>query len=215
MVWAAFSSLGKLEPDFISTKIDAREYQEVLSYSLMPYLHSPSRQKLVYQQDNAGVHVSRNRRRSDPHGPAFSRPKPYGEPLGIMVRHIFNDGKQYDKEAQLMRAIPKAWNEIQPGLIQNGMSSSYGGGLDPGYASCNSPLDNNTSSSSCGSRKSSTASDQLPVFHLNNQSGYHMADMSPGMQAAYSATTNFSANQSNYSSSGSSSAEFAFEEYRG
>uniref|UniRef100_A0A915E2V4 Transposase n=1 Tax=Ditylenchus dipsaci TaxID=166011 RepID=A0A915E2V4_9BILA len=66
MVWGAFSSLGKLELQFISTKMDAREYQEVRSHSLMPYLHSHCRQKLGYQQDNAGVHVSRNRRRSDP-----------------------------------------------------------------------------------------------------------------------------------------------------
>uniref|UniRef100_A0A915EHL7 Transposable element Tc3 transposase n=1 Tax=Ditylenchus dipsaci TaxID=166011 RepID=A0A915EHL7_9BILA len=66
IVWGAFTSLGKLELQFISTKMDAREYQEVLSHSLMPYLHSRSRQKLVYQHDNAGVNVSRNRRRSDP-----------------------------------------------------------------------------------------------------------------------------------------------------
>uniref|UniRef100_A0A915EAM9 Tc1-like transposase DDE domain-containing protein n=1 Tax=Ditylenchus dipsaci TaxID=166011 RepID=A0A915EAM9_9BILA len=33
---------------------------------LMLYLHRHSRQKLVYQQDNAGLHVSKNRRPSDP-----------------------------------------------------------------------------------------------------------------------------------------------------
>uniref|UniRef100_A0A915D535 Tc1-like transposase DDE domain-containing protein n=1 Tax=Ditylenchus dipsaci TaxID=166011 RepID=A0A915D535_9BILA len=116
--------------------MDAREYQEVFSHSLMPYLHNHSRQKLVYQQDNAGVHVSRNRRRSDPQFvPMMEWFQEQGIELlkwpsvppdlnlmenfwGIMVRHIFNDGKQYDNEAQLKRAIQKTWNEIQPELIQ-------------------------------------------------------------------------------------------------
>jgi len=136
MVWGAFSSFGKLDLQFISTKMDGREYQEVLSHSLLPYIHKHHPQKLFYQQDNAGIHISKNRRRSDPEfvpmmewfqsqgvelleWPGISPDlNPMENIWGIMVQRIFSDGKQYDTEAQLKQAIQKAWNEIEPELIQ-------------------------------------------------------------------------------------------------
>lgn len=59
MVWGAFSSVGNLELRFISSKMDGREYQEVLSHSLLPYLRRFRRLMLLFQQDNAGVHSAR------------------------------------------------------------------------------------------------------------------------------------------------------------
>lgn len=66
MVWGAISSLGGLELRFISTKMDGREYQDVLRHSLLPFLGRFRRLQLQFQQDNAGVHRSVRRRRQDP-----------------------------------------------------------------------------------------------------------------------------------------------------
>uniref|UniRef100_A0A914W3W1 Transposase n=1 Tax=Plectus sambesii TaxID=2011161 RepID=A0A914W3W1_9BILA len=66
MVWGAFLALGKLELCFVSTRMDGREYQQHLTHSLLPFLRRFRRLALVYQQDNARVHVSKNKRRNDP-----------------------------------------------------------------------------------------------------------------------------------------------------
>ena len=66
MGWAAFSSLGKLELRFISSSMDGREYQEVLSHNLLPFLRRFHRLHLKFQQDNAEVHRSKHKRRNDP-----------------------------------------------------------------------------------------------------------------------------------------------------
>ena len=39
MVWAAISGLGKLKLKFISKRMDGREYQQVLTESLVPFFN--------------------------------------------------------------------------------------------------------------------------------------------------------------------------------
>ena len=66
MVWAAISGLGKLKLKFISKRMDGREYQQVLTESLVPFIRRFQRLQLEFQQDNAGVHHSTRRRPRDP-----------------------------------------------------------------------------------------------------------------------------------------------------
>lgn len=137
MVWAAFSSFDKLELRFISSKMDGREYQNVLSVSLLPHLQRFHQLELRFQQDNAGVHVSKNKRRNDPtfvpmvdwfrdrninllHWPSRSPDlNPIENLWGIMVRRIYANNKQYQTVNELKEAIQEAWDVIDPETIQN------------------------------------------------------------------------------------------------
>lgn len=136
MVWAAFSSVGKLELRFTSTKMDGREYQDVLSRSLLPFLRRFHRLRLRFQQDNAGVHTSKNKRRNDPtfvpmidwfknqridllEWPSCSPDlNPMENLWGIMVRRIYANNKQYQTVQELKEAIQQAWDSIDNETIQ-------------------------------------------------------------------------------------------------
>lgn len=135
MVWAGFSSVGKLKLSFVSSKMDGTEYQKVLS--LLPYLNRVHRLRLKYQQDNAGVHVSKHRRRNDPefipimewfqaHGidllpwPSCSPDlNPVENLWGIIVRRIYANNRQYQTIQELKSAIQEAWNDVSDETIQN------------------------------------------------------------------------------------------------
>lgn len=141
MVWAAFSSVGKLELRFISTKMDGREYQEVLKSSLLPFLRRFHRLRLKFQQDNAGVHKSKHRRHNDPDfvpmmewfkdkkvelldWPSCSPDlNPMENLWGIMVRRIYANGRQYQTVEELKNAIQSAWDSIPDETIQNLVAS--------------------------------------------------------------------------------------------
>lgn len=135
MVWGAISSLGGLELRFISTKMDGREYQEVLRHSLLPFLGRFRRLQLQFQQDNAGVHRSVRRRRQDPDfipmmewfqqqsitvvdWPSRSPDlNPIENVWGIMVRRIYAENRQYQNVNELKQAILEAWNALSQELL--------------------------------------------------------------------------------------------------
>ena len=58
MSWAAFSTYGKLQIAFPSSRMNSEEYQEVLDACLIPYLEEHDNISLVFQQDNASIHAS-------------------------------------------------------------------------------------------------------------------------------------------------------------
>uniref|UniRef100_A0A914VA76 Tc1-like transposase DDE domain-containing protein n=1 Tax=Plectus sambesii TaxID=2011161 RepID=A0A914VA76_9BILA len=136
MVWGAFSALGKLELCFVSTRMDGREYQQHLTQSLLPFLRRFRRLGLVYQQDNAGVHVSKNKRRNDLEfvpmldwfqtkginlleWPSRSPDlNPIENLWGIMVRRIYQDNREYQTVNQLKEAITEAWDSVSAELLQ-------------------------------------------------------------------------------------------------
>ena len=130
MVWAAISGLGKLKLKFISKRMDGREYQQVLTESLVPFIRRFQRLQLEFQQDNAGVHRSTRRRPRDPtfvpmmtwfqqQGinvlPWPSRSpdlNPIENVWGILVRDVYADNRQYQTVEELKTAIIRAWNRL-------------------------------------------------------------------------------------------------------
>jgi len=130
MVWAAISGLGKLKLKFISKRMDGREYQQVLTESLVPFIRRFQRLQLEFQQDNAGVHRSTRRRPRDPtfvpmmtwfqqQGinvlPWPSRSpdlNPIENVWGILVRDVYADNRQYQTVEELKTAIMGAWNRL-------------------------------------------------------------------------------------------------------
>ena len=116
--------------------MDGREYQEVLSHSLLPFLRRFHRLHLKFQQDNAGVHRSKHKRRNDPgfipmmqwfadhriellDWPSRSPDlNPIENLWGIMVRQVYADNRQYRNVEELKRAILDAWNSISTELLK-------------------------------------------------------------------------------------------------
>ncbi|RCN36896.1 transposase [Ancylostoma caninum] len=120
MTWAAFGSSGKLELAFISNRMDSSEYQEVLRTGLLPFLRGARRCSLVFQQDNAAVHVSHSTRSwlqehriQAMDWPACSSDcNPVENMWGIIVRQFYRNNKQYNTVESLKTAILEARDQI-------------------------------------------------------------------------------------------------------
>lgn len=127
MVWGAFSSLGKLELSFPSTRMDSREYQEVLSTCLVPYIRQFRRIPLTFQQDNARIHTSNDTKTwfagnkiKFMEWPACSPDcNPMENLWGILVRKVYANNRQYETVEQLKVAINAAWQQIEVQVLQN------------------------------------------------------------------------------------------------
>ena len=59
MIWGGFSTLGKLSLCFINTKINSEKYTEMLDDVLIQFHEEHGDKELIFQQDNAAIHVSR------------------------------------------------------------------------------------------------------------------------------------------------------------
>lgn len=127
MVWAAFCTHGKLNLVFTSSKMNSKDYQNVLESSLLPFLRKHRSLPLVFQQDNAAIHVSNDTKKW------FERNKikvldwparspdcnPVENVWGIIVRRIYADAKTYDSVNSLKVAISEAWEQLEPTVLKN------------------------------------------------------------------------------------------------
>lgn len=59
MTWAAFSSEGTLDIQFVSSRMKSIDYIRVLESSLQPFLAKNNSVVWTFQQDNARIHCSR------------------------------------------------------------------------------------------------------------------------------------------------------------
>ena len=125
MSWAAFSTYGKLQIAFPSSRMNPEEYQEVLDACLIPYLEEHDNIPLVFQQDNASIHASASTKQwlADREINVLSWP-PCSTDLnilenawGILARRVYANNRQYQSVAQLKVAVVEAWNELDMNLI--------------------------------------------------------------------------------------------------
>lgn len=131
MVWGAFSALGKLDLAFTSSHMNSEDYQEVLQNHLIPFKNRFRRIPLLFQQDNAAIHVSRStkawfeRKRIT----LFEHParspdlNPMENVWGILVRRIYANNKQYGSIQELKQAILDAWDTVEVHVINNLVNS--------------------------------------------------------------------------------------------
>ena len=138
MVWAAFTSTGRVKLAFVPKKMDSNQYQFVLRRCLLPfYRRHPQRRHFEFMQDNAPIHVSRTRRIRgavregtidwlNRHNIAVLEWPPNSPDLnptenlwGILVRRVYHENKQYQTVQELKEAIVKAWQEVDQETIDN------------------------------------------------------------------------------------------------
>lgn len=130
-VWAAFCSSGKVALAFVSSKMKSANYIRVLAEHLEPFMHHRRRDQLIYQQDNATIHVSRESRKwfSDNliallDWPACSPDlNPIENVWGHLVRAIYANNTQYATVAELKTAILAAWEKLTLKTLQNHVNS--------------------------------------------------------------------------------------------
>lgn len=130
MCWGAFSLFGKLPISFPSSKMDSAEYQALLQTTLIPFMRKNRARHLIYQQDNASIHVSTSTKawfaaKNIPVVPWPTRSpdlNPMENLWGILVRRVYKNNKQYASVAELKAAINKEWDGIEPQVI----SALYG-----------------------------------------------------------------------------------------
>jgi transposase len=130
-VWAAFCSSDKVALAFVSSKMKSADYDRVLAEHLEPFMHQHRHENLIFQQDNAPIHVSRESRKWFKDNlitlldwPACSPDlSPIENIWGHFVRAIYAGNKQYATVAELKIAILAAWDNLTPETLQNHANS--------------------------------------------------------------------------------------------
>jgi len=131
MVWAAFCSVDKLQLRFTTSKMNSAEYIEVLNASLDPFCRRFHRIPLIFQQDNASIHKSKEtmawlgrQKINVLDWPARSPDlNPIENLWGIIVRRIYAENRQFQTVDALKSAIQAAWTSIDRQMIQNLVNS--------------------------------------------------------------------------------------------
>lgn len=120
MVWGTFTAFSTLLPTFTSSKMSSKEYQKVLNTNLLPFFKN-RRRSLIYQQENASIHVSVKNKVWFAHHkinvqdwPAcFVDCNPIENVCGILVRKIYANKLNYATADELKSAILTAWNSLE------------------------------------------------------------------------------------------------------
>lgn len=126
MVWGGFCSIGTLSLAFPSSRMNSEEYQEVLFDHLLPFIKRFHRFPLVFQQDNARIHVSNSTMNwlkaqniTTIKWPACSPDlNPMENLWGILVRDIYANNRQYKSVNELKTAIIGSWSKIRKETIK-------------------------------------------------------------------------------------------------
>ncbi|KAK9506085.1 hypothetical protein O3M35_008083 [Rhynocoris fuscipes] len=128
MVWAAFNEKGKSQIAFISGKMNAISYQNVLQEFLFPFITLLEEEQLIFQQDNAPIHTARSTKQWlqdfginildwPPLSPDLN---PIENLWGIMAREIYDIQKpEIQNLDELKERITQAWENIPESTLIN------------------------------------------------------------------------------------------------
>lgn len=126
MVWGAISYYGTCELQFLTSRMNAENYNNVLK-TAFPHLQNLfGNLKWYFQHDNAPIHTARSVK-------SWIRSQkvdvlewpPYSPDLNIienvwgwLVRKVYESGKQYSTKAELIEGIKHAWSTISLNYIE-------------------------------------------------------------------------------------------------
>lgn len=125
MVWGGISLHGKIDLAFISTKMNSDKYQNMLETHLVPFLEENSENDLIFQQDNASIHVSRSTREwftsnniSILDWPSLSPDlNPIENVWGLLTRHVYANNRQFSSKEDLKAEIIRSWENLDQNTI--------------------------------------------------------------------------------------------------
>ena len=127
MCWAAFSGYGKAALCFISGKMNSLDYQKVVGDALDHYQRRLNGLPIVFQQDNAPIHVSRSTRRwfENRNVPLLDWPNrspdlnPIENLWSILAKRVYANYKQYNTVEEPKRAIRRAFLGLDQEVLEN------------------------------------------------------------------------------------------------
>ncbi|KAL7727430.1 hypothetical protein ACLKA6_017554 [Drosophila palustris] len=122
MVWGAISYFGTCELQFLTSRMNAQHYNEVLKTAF------PHFQNVFHnlQHDNAPIHTARSVKSwiQDQNVDLLDWP-PYSPDLNIienvwgwLARKVYESGKQYSNKTELIEGIKHAWSTISLNYIE-------------------------------------------------------------------------------------------------
>ena len=130
MVWAGIRSRGTTTIHFCEKNVDSQYYQRILNENYLPF----HQQGFILMQDNATPHTSQSTLKFledknidvlewAPHSPDCN----HIEHLwAIIVRRIYEGGKEYRTIEDLKNAIKIVWEDLEIELISKTSHSSSG-----------------------------------------------------------------------------------------
>jgi len=120
MIWASFAYNFKSEISFISGKMNAVSYQELLSENIDAILEAFPEENWIFQQDNAPAHrakatinwFKRKKIALMSWPPLSPDLNPIENAWGLLARKVYDNGRQFTTIQDLKSAITRAWDEI-------------------------------------------------------------------------------------------------------
>lgn len=120
MIWAAFCFKGRSNIAWIHTKMNSDFYTEKLLESELIWMYEEFGEDLIFQQDNASIHVSAKskawfKKKEIPllKWPARSPDlNPIENLWGILARRVYRNGRQFGTVTELKNAIREEWASI-------------------------------------------------------------------------------------------------------
>lgn len=128
MVWGAIGYLKKMPLSFISTRMNAIQYQEMVGPHSPAYGYECAGLGWKFQQDNAPIHVARStladfRDRGINLFDVWPAKSPDMNIIenvwSILAREVYKEGRQFNNKDELKKAITAAWQNIPQAKIES------------------------------------------------------------------------------------------------
>ncbi|KAL7723069.1 hypothetical protein ACLKA6_010395 [Drosophila palustris] len=126
MVWGAISYFGTCELQFLTSRMNAQNYNEVLKTAFPHFQNVFHNLQWHFQHDNAPIHTARSVKSwiQDQKVDLLDWP-PYSPDLNIienvwgwLARKVYESGKQYSNKTELIEGIKHAWSTISLNYIE-------------------------------------------------------------------------------------------------